>query len=86
MKLNGNFKRNNNIKKITQTQQALGKFSIFTNSTILLNFETPFSLHCFFSSFDEGNEDDLLSHHLDGALEDEDDEPAELSEDSDCSI
>ncbi|CAG9859547.1 unnamed protein product [Phyllotreta striolata] len=39
-------------------------------------------------SFDEGNEEDLLSHHVDDGLEDdeEEDEPAELSEDSDCSI
>lgn len=42
-------------------------------------------------SFDEGNEEDLLSHHLDNALDDDyddddEDEPAELSEDSDCSI
>ncbi|CAH1117978.1 unnamed protein product [Phaedon cochleariae] len=37
-------------------------------------------------SFDEGNEEDLLSQHLDGALDDEDD-PAELTDDSDeCSI
>ncbi|XP_056635354.1 serine/threonine-protein phosphatase 2A regulatory subunit B'' subunit beta isoform X1 [Diorhabda sublineata] len=42
-------------------------------------------------SFDEGNEEDLLSHHLDNVLDDDYDddddvEPAELSEDSDCSI
>lgn len=38
-----------------------------------------------FSSFDEGNEEDLLSQHLDGALEE--DGQDELSDDSDeCSI
>lgn len=42
------------------------------------------SIVAMIGSFDEGNEEDLLSQHLDGAL---DDGPAELSDDSDeCSI
>lgn len=46
-------------------------------------FNTIFS-NC--SSYDEANDEDLLSQHLDGVLDDEDDQ-AELTDDSDeCSI